>query len=252
MQANRQVHPSDPVRLAVLRVTARKPITVAWGDGSTTRITGGCSAAVARRHPFKCAARVEHAYDRTGVFRISVSRAPYSAFRAVLHVAGATTTAAPATPSAPAPSAAAPATPGIGAGTTAAAWRVQMLDRVNALRRAAGAPPVSLCQPLVASAQDYATVMATTNYYGHVGPDGSQPWDRMSAHGYQWQGAAENIAAGFDDLDSVMKAWQASPGHYENIVNPAFVHVGFGSASKASSTYGTYWVQHFGYGGSCG
>jgi uncharacterized protein YkwD len=241
VQSDRNVRPLDPVNVAVYRVSGSKPVTVVWGDGARTRITGRCSAAVAARHPFKCSAKVSHAYRSTGVFKIVVSRAPYSAYRAVLRVAG---TKAPA--NAPAAAAAPPT-----ATSSAAAWQEQMLSRVNALRSAAGAAPVALCTRLLSSAQDYASLMANSNYYGHVGPDGSEPWDRMSAHGYQWRGAAENIAAGFSDLDEVMKAWQSSPGHYANIVNPEFEHVGFGMATQDSSTYGTYWVQHFGRGGTC-
>jgi uncharacterized protein YkwD len=127
-----------------------------------------------------------------------------------------------------------------------------MLDRVNSIRTAVGAPPLVLCARLEATAQDYATLMADTGRYGHVGPDGSEPWDRMSAHGYQWRGAAENIAAGFDGVDAVMDGWRNSPGHYANIVNPSFVHVGFGWATGSAGSFHNYWVQNFGYGGQCG
>jgi uncharacterized protein YkwD len=160
-----------------------------------------------------------------------VSRAPRLADRAVLRVGRA-------------------ANPSVSAGL-AVTWREDMLDRVNALRKKADAPPVVLCAPLQATAQDYSSLMATSDYYGHVGPDGSEPWDRMSAHGYAWHGAGENIAAGFDDVDAVMTAWQNSPGHMANILNPSFTHVGFGQARDDSSRYRTYWVQNFGYGGAC-
>lgn len=130
-------------------------------------------------------------------------------------------------------------------------WQYRMLDAVNALRRAAGAPPVRLCPSLTAAAQEYAVTMASTGHYGHVGVDGSQPWDRMSAHGYSWTGAAENIAGGFSRVPVVMQAWHASAGHYENLVNPSLRHVGFGRATVQGSPLGTYWVQDFATGGRC-
>ena len=126
-----------------------------------------------------------------------------------------------------------------------------MLDAVNSLRRTAGVPPVRLCPALTAAAQDYAQTMASTGHYGHVGVDGSQPWDRMKAHGYTWRGAAENIAAGYSKVPVVMQAWHASEGHYVNLVNPALLHVGFGKATVSDSPMGTYWVQDFAYGGRC-
>jgi uncharacterized protein YkwD len=180
---------------------------------------------------------VRHSYARTGVYRILVSRRPNSAYRAVLHVANARTAAV---------------TPPAAAGTAAALdWRIDMLAAVNALRRDAGLAPVELCSNLTSAAQDYATAMATQDHYGHQGLDGSQPWDRMSSHGYVWRGAGENNAGGFGSVSEVMAGWRASPGHYANIVNPSFTHLGVGRAANPSSTYRSYWVQDFGYGGSC-
>ncbi len=93
--------------------------------------------------------------------------------------------------------------------------------------------------------------MARRDFFGHLGPDGRDPWDRMRAEGYQWRGAGENIAAGQRGVSSVMSSWRRSPAHYAILVNPAFTHVGFGYARDGSSTYTRYWVQEFGFGGRC-
>ncbi len=93
--------------------------------------------------------------------------------------------------------------------------------------------------------------MATTNHYGHVGPNGSEPWERMSAEGYRWRAAAENIAAGQRGVAAVMTSWRESSGHYANMVNPDYEHVGFGYYREDGSQYRTYWVQNFGRGGGC-
>jgi uncharacterized protein YkwD len=73
----------------------------------------------------------------------------------------------------------------------------------------------------------------------------------MTAKGYAWQSAAENIAAGYASVTSVMRAWQRSPEHLHNILDSGYEHVGFGKSSARGSRYGTYWVQDFGSGGSC-
>lgn len=130
-------------------------------------------------------------------------------------------------------------------------WRRDMLSRVNAVRAAAGVAPLRPCPALRRSAQGYATLMATDDHYGHVGPDGSQPWDRIQRQGYVWRAAAENIAAGQLTIAQVMSAWVASPAHYADLVNPVFRHVGFGHAGDVDSTYGSYWVQNFGRGHGC-
>jgi uncharacterized protein YkwD len=107
------------------------------------------------------------------------------------------------------------------------------------------------CAALRRSAQEYAMVMARTDYYGHVGPDGTQPWDRMRSEGYRWRQAAENIAAGQTTIQQVMTAWIQSPHHYANLIDPDLRHVGFGFAADVSSTYRSYWVQNFGRGKGC-
>jgi uncharacterized protein YkwD len=173
-----------------------------------------------------------HAYARPGSFRIVVSRNPASAYRVLLKVAAA-------------------ASNPVENPVTSAAWRSDMLTQVNDLRQQAGVGPVTLCANLTAAAQDYASVMAAKNHYGHVGLDGSQPWDRMAASGYGWQGAGENIAGGFNTPSAVMAGWRASPHHYDNLVNPSYTHLGLGRASNPTSTYHSYWVQDFGFGGAC-
>jgi len=130
-------------------------------------------------------------------------------------------------------------------------WRQDMLARVNAVRAAVGVPPVRGCAALRRSAQGYAGTMASTDSYGHIGPDGSQPWDRIRAQGYAWRTAAEDIAAGQTTIDEVMQGWISSPGHYVNLVNPSYRHIGFGYALNAKSTYLGYWVLDLGGGGRC-
>jgi uncharacterized protein YkwD len=48
-----------------------------------------------------------------------------------------------------------------------------------------------------------------------------------------------------------MAGWRASPHHYDNLVNPSYTHLGLGRASDPASAYHSYWVQDFGYGGTC-
>lgn len=130
-------------------------------------------------------------------------------------------------------------------------WRVDMLAQVNAVRAAAGVPPVKMCAALGRAAQGYASLMASQDYYAHVGPDGTEPWDRMRGQGYRWRSVGENIAAGQRDVGGVMADWIASPDHYANLVNPAFRHVGFGHAVGEGTQFGNYWVQDFGRGRGC-
>jgi uncharacterized protein YkwD len=132
---------------------------------------------------------------------------------------------------------------------TVAEWRAQMLTRVNELRVRVGATRLTMCAPIERAAQKYADVMAGNGVLSHTGPDGSQPWHRIAAQGYQWRAAGENIARGYPDVGTVMAGWIASPGHYANLINTNFRHVGFGLTKDGSGNQ--WWAQKFGAGGSC-
>ncbi len=224
------------VIVTVTRLSRAVPVLVTWGDGATSSIKTSCTPTQAARGPLaRCRASAEHEFAAAGTYEVSAKRGPQQLATSVITVA-ATTPANPAAPDA----------------SPAAAWQTEMLDRLNALRAEAGAAPLTLCSRLSTAAGDYARVMAANNHFSHTGPDGSSPGDRVAAAGYgsnvTW---GENIAAGYQSVPEVMQGWRDSPGHYANMVRTSFSHVGFGKAELSSSTYGTYWVQNFGAGGTC-
>ena len=136
-------------------------------------------------------------------------------------------------------------------------WQDQMLASLNSIRAEKDLKPLVMCKPLTTAAQKYAKAMATQNFFSHDGKDGSTAGERIQRAGYNWRdsaiatGIAENIAAGQSNVIQVMKDWKKSTGHYKNMTNSKFTHVGFGMAANEKSTYQKYWVQNFGYGGKC-
>ena len=68
--------------------------------------------------------------------------------------------------------------------------------------------------PVMVHAQD----MATRGYFDHTTPEGVTFDARITAAGYAWSRAAENIAAGQRDPAAVMAAWMDSAGHRRNIL----------------------------------
>lgn len=116
----------------------------------------------------------------------------------------------------------------------------QELAAVNALRAQHGARPLTLEPHLMAAAQGYAEVLAAGGQFSHTGADGRDPFARMRDAGYSpmWT-AGENIARGYPDVPTVMAAWTASPGHFNNMVNPMYKDIGIGIK-------GGCWVQDFG------
>src|SRR5438552_663552 len=120
----------------------------------------------------------------------------------------------------------------------------QVFVMVNQQRAARGLKPLVRASPLDRSAQEYAGRMAGEDFFAHIAPDGSTPYDRIHGAGYQGFGWGENIAAALDSADAVMDAWMKSPGHAANILSADYSHIGIGVA--VGGTYGIYWVQDFG------
>jgi uncharacterized protein YkwD len=156
------------------------------------------------------------------------------------------TAPAPSTPSRPGtppPPAPAPVTSAPAGNTSVAA---QVVALTNAERAKAGCGPLSVDGTLTAVAQAHSQDMATHNYFDHNSQDGRSPFDRITAAGYSFSTAAENIAAGQRTPQDVMTSWMNSPGHKANILNCALHQIGVGYATASSSQYGVYWTQDFG------
>jgi uncharacterized protein YkwD len=57
--------------------------------------------------------------------------------------------------------------------------------------------------------------------------------------GFAWRTVGENIARGQPTPAALVDAWMNSPGHCQNLLNPAFTQLGVGR-------YGQLWTQDFG------
>jgi uncharacterized protein YkwD len=159
-----------------------------------------------------------------------------------------TTAPAPSshTPAPPAPRPTTPTTPSTAAPAPSGGVTAQVVTLTNAERAKAGCGPLAVDATLTAVAQAHSQDMATNNYFDHNSQDGRTPFDRMTAAGYRYSTAAENIAAGQRTPQDVMTAWMNSPGHRANILNCALKEIGVGYATASSSQYGAYWTQDFG------
>jgi uncharacterized protein YkwD len=114
---------------------------------------------------------------------------------------------------------------------------------VNLERARAGLAALRADSRLRQAARAHSKDMARRDFCAHVSPDGTTPVDRMRLAGYPEPGA-ENVARGQMTSREVMQAWMASPGHRENVMNPAFTTVGVGAYFGPG---GPCWTQNFGY-----
>lgn len=110
----------------------------------------------------------------------------------------------------------------------------------------AAAAPLSRNALLEKSALAYAQDMARHSYMNHTGRDGSTPQQRISAAGYDWIEAGENLASGVMSADEVVGGWLHSPGHCANLMQPAYTEMGVAFAVNPRDAAGVYWALEFG------
>jgi uncharacterized protein YkwD len=117
----------------------------------------------------------------------------------------------------------------------------------NAERQKAGCAPLTVVAELNQAAQSHSQDMATHNFVGHIGSDGSTVTDRLERAGYVgWWEVAENVAAGQPTAEAAVAWWMNSPGHRANILNCRLKDIGVGYATNPNSTYRVYWTENFG------
>jgi uncharacterized protein YkwD len=125
--------------------------------------------------------------------------------------------------------------------------RAEMLAKVNAERKKAGAPPLRPSSRLDQAAQRHAQDMLARHYFAHESPEGETVRERARAAGYDWRAIGENIAEGQLSVDEVMSTWMHSPPHRRNILARDFKELGVGLAlGRSGGEWQVEWVQVFG------
>ncbi|QQS18450.1 CAP domain-containing protein [Candidatus Saccharibacteria bacterium] len=109
-----------------------------------------------------------------------------------------------------------------------------LLSGTNSQRAASSLGALALNGVLGQAAQNKANDMVARDYWSHNTPDGQTPWTFITAVGYGYQAAGENLAYGFATASDTITGWMNSPGHRANILNTSFSEVGFGVANSAN------------------
>lgn len=130
----------------------------------------------------------------------------------------------------------------------------RVIALTNADRAANGCPALSVNAILMGTAQAHSQDMALHDFVGHQSADGTSPWDRIKAAGYNYQLVAENISWGTTSPDAVVASWfnETPPNdlHRKNILNCNLRDVGAGYYYLADDpgqvTAHAYWTEDFG------
>ncbi len=100
---------------------------------------------------------------------------------------------------------------------------------INNLRISQGLNALSVDGNLANVAQDWANQMALADGISHRS-------DLRSGITADWQTLGENVGVG-PTVSSLMDAFIASPGHYKNLVDPRFTHIGVGTVRISGILY---------------
>ena len=103
----------------------------------------------------------------------------------------------------------------------------RMLDSINALRQAAGVPPVELDAQLNAAAATHARDMSLQNRPWLFGSDGSSPLDRARRVGFQGRVLGENISESYETELETLAAWMNQTDTRNVVLDPNARKIGF-------------------------
>lgn len=122
-----------------------------------------------------------------------------------------------------------------------------LLADTNEKRQVAGVGSLKINDQLNAAAAAKAADMFAHQYWAHTSPLGKDPWTFISASGYTYVFAGENLARDFGDSRGVVDAWMNSPSHRDNLLNSRYQDVGFAVVNgKYGDLETTLVVQMFG------
>ncbi len=103
---------------------------------------------------------------------------------------------------------------------------------LNQVRAGVGLPPLQVDPELTALARQWARTMADAGHIYHassLSAGVTNPWLKLG----------ENVGVGAD-VQVLVDAFVASPGHYANIVDPAYTRIGVGVVYAGSALYTTH------------
>jgi uncharacterized protein YkwD len=127
-----------------------------------------------------------------------------------------------------------------------------IIQETNEFRAAHERAKVAVSPRLAEAAQYFAEYMAKHDRYGHTA-DGKRPAERAVQFGYDYCLVSENIAYQYSSAEFAtaelaqrfVEAWENSPRHRQNTLDPDVVETGVAAARSETTGY-WYAVQMFG------
>lgn len=131
------------------------------------------------------------------------------------------------------------------AGFADAAADVDPTELFNQIRKANGLSLMATDSKLEQAALYQARRMASHGKIGHSVGWGNGFVSRLKQAGIRGP-AAENVASGQPNTQTVFDAWMKSPGHRKNMLDPTFQHYGLAWATPENNPRRIYWAMMLG------
>ena len=124
-----------------------------------------------------------------------------------------------------------------------------MLALINNARSSNGLSTLSLDGKLTAAALRHSNDMACNDFVDHSGSDGTLWYDRITAEGYDYTTAKENIYVGDPAFGGTpagaFEWWMNSQIHRDNILSSDITEIGIAYVYNSGSSYGGYYTLVF-------
>lgn len=117
-----------------------------------------------------------------------------------------------------------------------------VIELTNDSRASHGLAPLKENAYLDAFATDRVSDEVTHDNFSHVDSHGLHSYQEVSTFIYPYKNFGENLAVNFDEVVTEQDAWDASPEHEENILNPVYQDVGVGIEQGYHDGELTTWV----------
>lgn len=112
---------------------------------------------------------------------------------------------------------------------------------ISAYRAENGLGRVTVDSRLNRAAADYARAMGREGRVSHR--IGGSLGRRVTASGYDWGVAAENLASGQSDIASALDGWKRSAPHRQNLLNAQVTSIGIAAVSASGGGKSrNYWA----------
>jgi uncharacterized protein YkwD len=116
------------------------------------------------------------------------------------------------------------------------------LSAINEYRNSKGLGALKLDAQLNETALRHCRDLAKWDRISHYGSDGTNPWDRVKASGYQPRLAAENVGTGQTAFAEVLRGWKESPGHNKNLLLSDAKDVGIALVVDPKTEFKSFWT----------